>query len=906
MHRRFPWPTRPRARPRNVARRVAARSLRGWALVGFCGIPASLALLTAPAVAQPGDSSPNTSAPKSVGLKEIERRFGEVVFELEAAALEQDAGRRETAVKASLDRFETEVETPLRQRIARLEKRLEATAAARRAAEGAAAEEKPSEEEASAEEDSAYERDLSELNRVHYFLVLGRKIPDGQADLRQTRLEGGLELARKFVDDRFTFPLMQYRGQLEIGLLLYELQRFSEAAEEFAPVVTPPRFGNPSAALVGAFREMRLEALLFAARALSADGRPELAVEMIRREYLESDPKHPFDISMAESDEQLSKFGVQVRLELGVAQAAAGQLVEGLDEIQKVIDRYDPAVNPNAKPAEEAFATDARRALGRLAATGAVRLQGKAYYQAALGLKSIPDLPGALRLFQRALAELPASDVAQLAPLCLNEIGEISYLLGRFKESALAYGELNEYFRGSISEELGQKAAQNFLAASTKAMAASGASEHTALAALQARAKELSGDTGGGLGVIEAFMAEASRLQEAERYLEAREQYLQVPQQHHGTEIPFYWRARASAWACVQRAHDEVKGEDSAGAKEKATLAAELEEGIVALAEIVPAALAAGDTAGAATGALTLGLIHYDRQEWSEAATALAVFDGELADEEGYRCAGLGYLVLSHVEQGDCTAAARIVPRFKACTQDPILNQVALPLAECFRGVGDAARAARFSLIFWKTARKRDREDLPTLLLVAERLLDGGKRYVKSAGEVLKTAKKVGGRDPELKRKLLYFQAKVAAEKGAWSQAIEVYDRYIKNYGAKGASIEDAYVHRGLAEAYRRRSKKLSVSDAEKAELSYARACGLLNSWRRQSPTLEPEFWRWAYRWLEIKKFLGDRGQDGAFGEIHLFVDENKHSEMGGLRDKFLKLQVYANKKKRPRGNYGN
>ena len=84
--------------------------------------------------------------------------------------------------------------------------------------------------------------------------------------------------------------------------------------------------------------------------------------------------------------------------------------------------------------------TDARKALGRLSSRGIVKLRGVDYYQAGVGLKADFRFEDAIDTFQLALASLSPKDIKEMnevAPLCLNEIGEVNYRLERYVESTV-------------------------------------------------------------------------------------------------------------------------------------------------------------------------------------------------------------------------------------------------------------------------------------------------------------------------------------------------------------------------------------------------------------------------------------------------------------------------------------
>jgi tetratricopeptide (TPR) repeat protein len=797
-------------------------------------------------------------------LKSIAATFASVVQTLEEAKLRTGNEAAVNGLRRARGRFESQVETPLEKLIA------ERNGAVEAAGGGAAAA-------------LLQARDEAELTRVSVLLVYSRALSFAEGEsTRKKALEAGDSLAKAFVSDRFTFPVMQFRAQLLIGLFAFEQGDFSDAASELEVLYSPPPFEKPSPSLVGAFRNLRLEALLYGTRALNAGQGYVNAVEAVETHFLQK-TEGPFDVSNAESDKALRGFAVGLRLEYAVALAGTGQPDRAFSVIDSTIEKY-----ASAGPDGEGFVTDARQALSRMAAIDGVTLRGRDLLEAALGLKSQRRWDEALAVLQQALQQIVPRDLARVAPRCLNEIGEISFLLERYSESALAYREICAYFPQS---ELIRKAAQNFLAAATKALSAeaSGKRKHRGLVALRDEAAKIYDQHGGGLGGFEAVMAEAGQLEARRRYKEARELYLQVPRQHGGVNVPFYWRAQASAWTVVyldwERAEEETR----------AQFKAELDKAVEALGGIVAQGLRDGDRSGAALAALTRGRIHYDRQEWQPAVAALEVFAGELRGTS-YECSGLGYLALAHMGAGDCATAAGLIKEFKACKQDPILSYVAFQLSDCFHQSGDTSNAARFASLYQLLPSSApDFEKLDTVLFVAERLLDGGEKFVGGARDLVEKARTLGASEPDLERQLLYLQGKLSAGETRWDEAIASFQKYEEKFGLDGEDHEDPYVLRDLGRCYRKRRKRTSTADAQKAANYFGRACYVFTP-RRADATVEVDYWRSAYEWMLMTSLLCRQGSREACGDVITFVAERKHKEMGSLKDKFLALERRARK----------
>jgi len=377
--------------------------------------------------------------------------------------------------------------------------------------------------------------EYTELNRLKFILSYARGLPEGSSE-RTAALERGLKLAETFVNTRYDFPVMQLEAQLQLGLCQYELGRYQAAEDSLGLLfdVEPP-FAPPFPKdIVDSFKRLRLQAILFGARAMSARKQFAKAARAIEQFYLPA-RKDEFDLTRCESEPELRTDAIMVRLEYGLALAGDGQVEKGLGEIQKVIRQPE-------QPAP--LVTEARRALGKLAAEGRVKLRGRDYYEAALGLKSALRFEPALISFQRALSSLdsgkPKESLA-LAPLCLNEIGEVNFLLGRFVESAVAYQEVCEYFPEAPNDIL-SKAATNFLAATTRAIKTTeGGTSHAGLARLREAADRQSEKHSSGFAVFESRMFDAGNLQAQGKWDEAIAKYEEVQPTLDKKKVPFYW-----------------------------------------------------------------------------------------------------------------------------------------------------------------------------------------------------------------------------------------------------------------------------------------------------------------------------------------------------------------------------
>jgi tetratricopeptide (TPR) repeat protein len=649
--------------------------------------------------------------------------------------------------------------------------------------------------------------------------------------------------------------------------------------------------------VVAAFKNLRLQAIVFGVRALLESNNTRRALSILESHLLRSSGD-AFDLSGAEDDPALRQYAVLAKLEYGVALAKAGRPVEGLDQIQQLIRKYRGGTGQ-----EEAYLNDARKALAELAALG-VKLRGEDYFESAMGLKGQLKWEEALGMFQQALAAVepsgPADRSVQLA--CLNEIGECSFILARYTESAVAYKEAHDYFRDTGDDPILDKIAKNYLPAVNKSVEESGAGG-PAWDSLSAEAEAFYNERIGGVGLEQLKMVEAGRLEDEGQFAEAREKYLSVARQtEDGVKVPFYWRAQASARMCLYK---EWEAADADGKKE---LEPELEQALVELEKIVSDALSddmgegVRDTAGAATAALGIAQIHFAREptDWQAIVDALEVFTGDLAGETSYRCMGLGYLILAGTRLGDCEDSLKRFLELRECeecTEDPVVGIAAQALSDCFYEAGDLKKAAVLILMWAKhPSAKEDLENPRVLLLVASRLIEGG-MAARSVPYIKRMREKLAG-DPELERQILILEAKRQTVAKDWNKVVEALEKYVADFDARGDHYEDPYVRKDLAEAYISRGKgKPTTKDALEAEKHYSTALYIINERLKKDPKLDRTFWLWSKRWLEINKFLGDAGQIDAYSKIVAFVDRFQHKDMGGLRDEFLKLSEYATSK---------
>ncbi len=731
----------------------------------------------------------------------------------------------------------------------------------------------------------------AELARVNIYLLYAQKLPRDH-ERRAALLEKGADLAAKFVNDRYEFPVMQFRAQLQLGIYAYELGRYAKA-EECLDIMynAEPPLQRPFAKLiVDAFKSYRVQAILFGARSAIARGAYARALQVIERYYFKS-KNDEFSLARAEDQPDLRVVATLVRLEYGIALCGTGQAARGLAEIHAVIDKPNQVAS---------LVTDGRKALGRIASLGFVRLSGRDYYQAALGLKSELKWDAALYTFQTALMRLDPRDEAErneFAPLCLNEIGEIYYLKGQFIESALAYEEACRHFAATEHEILA-KVSQNLLAAVSKAIQLrDDGLTHAGLAKLKDAAAKYSEMLGGDIALIQSLMVEGRLLLDQGQFKEAREKFLQVPRVYKGTKIKFYWQAQAGAQECVCREWDQAESED------RKKLEPDVLKAIEELKDIVPKAIADKDAVGAGKAAFFRGQTLYQLRRFDEAAETLAVFTTSLADEKVYRTIGLAVLCLAEVRRGDCDAAARHFEEIRREAPDfPVVANLAAELADGFEEAGNAARCAEFALLQARHPAAASDMEQPALLgQLVRRLIDGSKGA--EAREYLEKLRATGKEgDPTLDRQLLYLEAKSLAQENKLDEAIAKFQFYINKFRPRNDYYEDPYVYRELGDAHlaRRPPGKTapSMDDMQAASDAYNAACYMMQERSRRDPTLEKKFWRWMLDFWTLGMRIADIAKArNRYLDLQVFMQEFRDSDMGGLKDEFLKLEAHAKSK---------
>ncbi len=820
-------------------------------------------------------------------LETIGSDFAAVLSGFEKAGTESDKAKSDALKSKAIADFQAKVEKPLNGLIADLIKQA-------KAAKG---------NEKLTKKRLSYQ---TELARINIFLVYARSLEAG--DVRNSYLEKGLKLADFFVNERADFYIMRYEAQIQKGLYLLEMERFLDSAEELELIFDIEPFARPpySPQLLKAFHTIRLKAYLFSAKAYNGAKKPEIAVSILktimRSTPVPGDPFAPA-IGVVEKDADLQQFAVLARLEYGIALADAGDAPKGMAAIHAVISKYDKLFKESKVDKYRAFVIDARKALGRVSSSGSAALSGRDYYQAAIGLKSELKLEEALNAFQTALAKLASPEVEEYAPLCLNEIGELSFILNRFDEAAVAFSELAEHH--AASKIFRSKASTSFAASVDKAKRNLGesGSAHAGYAELTAKADQFSlGDT-----KYQVKMSEAGQFEEQGDFAKARESFLAIPKDDQGVEVSYYLRAQARGLSTYVREY-EMAGNDAAG--RAATLKA-FQENAAKLQAVLDEALEKKDLRACGVAALGLGQMYHHLENYAEAVKVLKLFSTDLAEDKFYRCSGLGYLVLSMVRIGQWEEAGTYYRVLSVdCAKEPSVATAAYVLSDAADAAGENRKAALYLLQYAEhSSASAEMGDLNMVMKVVKVLSDGG--LVSDAKRFVEKAKKIGGGANKLGRELLLMEGQIAMSGEDWKGAYEIFTRYVDEFEVKGANYEDPFVCRDLGWATIKLARQAHPKPAAlpldmllEAEKYYGHSFYLLNNFltNTRAPGKEPDaalvkdYWAIALRLQQVRISAGRAGNKEAYNDIHKFVNEyqGRIRKQSDLWAKFLTYWKYA------------
>ncbi|MFN0060850.1 MAG: hypothetical protein ACKVX7_20535 [Planctomycetota bacterium] len=846
--------------------------------------------------------NPDHPRAKSTTIEVIGVALGEVIESLRtglAAAKEGD-----DPVKRAESEFDERILTPLNEQIAALQKQYEREEKAEKEERKDWLKKNPGKKPPQPTGPSPSEITLqaltnAELSRIALLYVFGKELPT-EAPRRKKLFETGLAYCEPFVRDRYRYTVMLYRGVQNKGLFLMELGNYATAEEDaFSQLYqVEPDGQNWSENAIFAFKQLRLKGLLYGSRCLIETGQAEKAYENLER-YYRTPTKNEMDLAKAEDDSKLRPDAIAVSLEYGIALAGVGRIDEGLAEVHRIIKK--PGL-------PSGLVIDAQRALGRIANLGDIVLSARDYYQAAIGLKSERKFAEATTAFLQALAHLDPKNKKErddLAPRCLNEIGEIGIITGENARASLAYQQVDLYFRDSGNPVV-TRVAQNFLAAVTRAIRDRGADGpgHKGFTLLKTRATKLSDDKATGSASQEILLFDAIELEQQLKFAAARAKYLEVRENlADGTPFEGYLRAQAGAWACAINLYVE------ADLPQRASLETDMSNAKVELAKVVEAALAKKDMAAATRAADALGYLHNIRGEHSEAVTALAVFRTRITEAqraEGFRCHGLSTLVLSGIEMGELTQAESDYKLLESiCAEDGIVGFTANALMDAFVLKDNPAKGAEFAVIYAKhPSSKSDLAKPEELVQIIAIMIEGGQLAAAQGHiDILKQNKL----DEALERKLAYLDGKRLVAEKKYPEAIARFEAYLQKFRKDTENFEDPFVLFELGSCFitKHAPKTPPAADLNSANTYLNQAVAMMGQRRKYDATAERIYWPWMYRFLELRMMLAEAGGGASdYRQVVVLVGEGKkaENEMGGLRDKFLELERRAAEKLKASG----
>ena len=749
-------------------------------------------------------------------------------------------------------------------------------------------------------------RNLSESIRVRLMLNFAKLLPEGEvfeAD-RHKYLKTGLKLATEFVEDRSEFYRLQYDVQLMKGRFELELEDYSAAYDDLSLIVDLGPRGPVGSEQIQYFKKLHLESVLFAARAANHAGMFSEAARLVNRRMLTAQ-KGPLDLSRADKDPSLEQFYVLAKLERAIGLSGSGQAEAGLRLIQEVIKKYSGSANGELR------VTDARKALGTMAALGNVPLRGIDYFQGAMGLYSEHKFDQALVLFQEGLgAPRSSKELKKIAPLCLNKIGEINYLKKHYVEAAIAYLEICRHYG---SHKLAAKAARNALAATDKLRRKN--RQHKGYTELDDLAKSFYDKLGGSsIAIFQKTMAEAHEAQQQRDYDKAVELYQKIPadfsvdkkkgrKKRSGKKtkngkrekIPFYWTAQARIRICR---YQLWKATDAASRKIDDALVLAKE-----LTDIQKNAAAAGRQDSAVEASFSAGQIYLEAESWSEAVTSYKPFLESYKNDQVFRAVGLYNLIQAafKIEDGEVATRAFAVLEVDFPEHDATFLSTLPMLDFALQQEGEEAGkdAARYAKIYTDhpTGQEELKNDPDRRMAIIDILLEGGD--FESADVLLKQTEKEAKRNPNLRKRLLLRKAISGFNQKQFETVIQALNEYIGKFNPDGGGQDDAQVYRYLGESHAQiYIKSESIDEVKKSVRHYGRAMGLILPYvdSDQSGKAKSDYWRWALRWCKLQRILGRAGDIEGWKSIRKFVGLRERTELGGKSKKkqFLAIKEEA------------
>ncbi len=738
-------------------------------------------------------------------------------------------------------------------------------------------------------------RDQAELVRVKMLRVYAGILPEVSTEWEEERtaaLKRGLKFAQTYVEDRASNRLLQWQAQLQKGRYEIDLDQCSEAYDDISILVgiTPPGM-NVNAKIPGDLikfiKKLHIEAVLYSAMAANCAAQYEDAAGIVEMGILES-TSGPFALANAGSSPDLEKYHVLAMLERAIALAGSGQTQAGLDEVQKIIDRYsEGSVSQNAV----AFVNAARKGLGRIAEVSGVRLSAQAYYEGAMGKFSQKEFEDAVSLFLRALESTTSSDFGEIAPQALVKIGEIQYIQDRPVEAIVTFLEVCQRFP---EHDLVKKAANNAASIGANLSRRRESRGHAGIARISDLANKEIDKHGGGATKHLIVFQDAQEQESLGNLVKARDLYKSIPaRDDDGKAVSIYLQARAKmidvsvqAWMSSDADQKEATREDTVK--------------YIPHLEKVELAGKSGQEQPEVTATWVLGTLYKELGEEDKMIEAWKPFLARFVNDVTYRGAALYYLVethlkLKHIAQAE-EACAALVQDFgdKQTSYFAILQ-----LMEHFRAAGEDGKAADYILLYTRHPRAKEEleqigrlMDVVDLLLEADRI-DEAKTWLAKAQTLADSSD-----DVSAKKRLYFRTAKLAFSAKDYKSAQDSLAKYLNDFGVPPASEEDApYILQMYGESILKNNARKDAPDRVKnlqfARKLFVRAIQYINQRRfvdepGVASKAERYYWVWAYKSMVLNKLLGEENDAQAWVNIRRFITEKQGESFGGPKLKAL------------------
>lgn len=477
-------------------------------------------------------------------------------------------------------------------------------------------------EEAEKKTESEFRRDLAEFLLAEAYYSYATTFPEGDKG-RAENLKKALDGYEHQINNRGQFQRLlnyAYVGRVDIQIELGQIDEAISNARELTDVEPPFIPDDPEAKkeVIDGAVEMCIRAHIALIKALLKANKGPEAIEVAQgidqKRYGKGWKDHP--------------MGVLFSFERAKAYAGGGQGARGAQELWGVIQKAMQAPEAERIPGlgMSKVGAGACRALSEMSDVSGGEIYPPAMqYHVGVGyfLRSRPEL--AIAAFKGVLvaARTPA-ERREWVPKAVRQIGNLLFEQQRFLEAALAYETVMTEFP-DLESEAGE-AIKYSLSAAKRAVTQFGedpTNTRTPIVALYKRiessAAKLSGDV-----ATTAFMREAADLQTNERWVEAAEKYMAVPQEVEKdgkkVKVELYPNAIANAGYCY------FQGFKKGGSKDQALLTKAREQ----LTRAVQLARDAKDLEAQSLAAFYLGELECDLERPTEALAALAPFDAEL------------------------------------------------------------------------------------------------------------------------------------------------------------------------------------------------------------------------------------------------------------------------------------